>query len=86
MPTTVVYVDRVDKSRFNGRLESYDDYLVTGMEAGAYTMQFHTTSEFRAAACQRAKELGRPVSIVWRDHRVGRQIVDVDILEREAVA
>ena len=86
MPTTVLHVERVDKSRYTGRLVAYDDYLVTGVEVGAHTVQFHTTSEWLASICQRARELERPASIDWREGRIGKHIVGVSILAREAVA
>ena len=86
MPTTVLRVARVDHSRYNGKCGAFDDYLVTGTEPDAYTVQFHTTSVFMASVCQRAKDLARPVSILWRDHRIGKQIVDVTLQPQEAVA
>ena len=80
MPTTMLNVERVDHSRYTGKMgSSIDDYLVTGIEQGAYTEQFHTTSVFMAAVCQRGKDLQKPVSVLWRDHRAGKTIVDVEL-------
>lgn len=86
MPTTVLHVERVDTSRCTSRGVSFDDYLVTGTEVDAYTVQFHTTSPLMASVCQRAKDLARPVSVLWRDHRIGRVIVDVQLRQPQTGA
>lgn len=86
MPTTVLQVERIDHSRYSGKHGLFDDYLITGVEVGAYTVQLHTTSVLMASVFQRAKDLDRLVEVIWRDHRIGRVIIDVQLLQPQAGA
>lgn len=93
MPTTVIYVQRIDQSDRTGPSGPFQDFLITGSEPDGqlvlpetWTFQVHTTNELMAAVCQRAQEIRRPVSILWREHRFGKQIVQVDILTESVVA
>jgi len=84
MPFTTIRVLRVDYVHRNGPTGPFKAYCVTGMtgaEWDAGTFQAQTTSELAASLCQRAKELNKALSVLWKDGRYGKEIVNIDLVE-----
>lgn len=80
MPLTLVTVDRVRSvATANPRVEQYfvDAHTVDELPL---IVHFVTISQLRATLCQRAKDLGLYIWIVWRDGRYGtKEITSVQL-------
>lgn len=88
MPTTIVRPVRIDAATRQGPHGAFQDFLISGCVPNGpapETLEFqaHTTSVFAAAVCQRAIDLGQNVAALWRDHRFGKQLVDVKLLPKD---
>jgi hypothetical protein len=59
-----------------------DDRLPIGESLAGY----ETTSEWAWSLCGRAKELGLPVTVLWKDSPYMRQIVEVTLAHKESAA
>lgn len=86
MPTTIVYVQRIDPQSRLGPDGPFQDFLVTGSDPNGSvpetsTFQAHTTNPWIASVCDGASQIGKLVAIVWREYRFGKQIVQVDIVD-----
>jgi len=87
MPYTTIRVLRIDYLHRNGPSGPFKAYCVTGTtgaewDAGAF--QVHTTSELLASLCRRSCELDKSLSVLWKDGRFGKEIVDLDFVANES--
>lgn len=83
MPSTIFHVARIDSTPT--AQPGLTRHVVTAHELiHGLGFQVETVNDFAASLCQRAQQLGKPVSVIWRDGRYGKQIVQVDILDRQA--
>lgn len=77
MPRVNLRIDRIDDTSVTGSPR----FLVTGDPTdgskGSFTVL--TFDPWRASLCERAKTLGVPVDLVWKDGRYGKEIVAVSI-------
>lgn len=79
MPTTVFTVQRIDSAPTTR--PGLTRHVITATELiHGLGFQVETVDDFAASLCQRAQQLERQVSVIWKDGRYGRQIVQVDIL------
>lgn len=80
MPTTVFTVARIDSGPT--AQPGLTRHVITANELiMGLGFQVETVSDLAASVCQRAQQLEKHVSVVWKDGRYGKQIVHVDILE-----
>jgi hypothetical protein len=58
-------------------------FVVTGHTLGlpSTTVQYGTLNRWKASLCERAKETGQPVQVTWKDGRVGRDLVEVELAQ-----
>lgn len=86
MPSVVIHVDRVDTT--TTYVAGVQSHVVTGWHTDGTLGGFaaETANDLAASLCQRAKELDRPVAVVWKDGRYGKQLVTVAIVERAVSA
>lgn len=86
MPFTTIRVLRVDYVHRNGPHGPFKSYCVTGATTeGDYgSFQAQTTSELAASLCQRAKELDKALSVLWKDGRYGKEIVNLNFVANES--
>lgn len=79
MPLDLVYVEHVGSV---GTVNpAVTQHLVTGttVEDHPRRLQMMTVNNLKAAACLRARAIGRHVWIGWKDSRYGPEIVTVQI-------
>ena len=82
MPSQIFTVTRIDSTAT--ATPGLTLHLVSGVTSDELPFQVRTVNAFAASVCQRAQQLGKPVSVIWRDGRHGKQIVQVDILDQQA--
>lgn len=85
MPTTAFTVSRIDSTPT--QQDGLTLHLVQGVRlTDDLPFQVRTVNDFAAAVCARAKLLERPVSVIWKDGRFGKEIVQVDIIQQTSAA
>lgn len=92
MPRTTIRVLRVNSVQRTGPRGLFQSHCVTGAASSTEigllgtgvddfgTFQAQTTSDLVAALCERVQQSQRPITVLWKDGRYGKEIVEVDLI------
>lgn len=73
MPSDRIRVEHVDSTPT--RKPGVTQHVITAEDERGLTRQYETVNDFRASLCARWKN--RWITVVWKDSRWGRELVDV---------
>lgn len=79
MPTEAYAVDKIFSYAVRGNQTRYDIQLLA-RAADVHDTIVSTVDALKASICERAKAIGKPVLVGWKDSRFGPELVTVTLL------